>query len=128
MSGVSGVKKEYRNDQIAVTWEPEYCIHTARCIQGNVAVFNPRARPWIHIDEASADDIGEIVTRCPTGALHYQRLDSGPQEVAPEQTTVRVAADGPLYLHGDFALLDPEGGLVRRDTRVALCRCGALRQ
>jgi uncharacterized Fe-S cluster protein YjdI/CDGSH-type Zn-finger protein len=118
------VRKEYRTDQIAVIWEPEYCIHTANCIRHLPQVFDPRDRPWIHVDQATADQIAEAVTSCPTGALHFQRLDGGPQEPVPAQTQIRASLNGPLFIRGDVEIVDEQGNVFRKDTRVALCRCG----
>ena len=74
------IKKEYENDDVVVTWEPAYCIHTANCLNGLPEVFDAWRRPWIEVDKASADDIADVVMRCPTGALHFRRLDGGPEE------------------------------------------------
>jgi CDGSH-type Zn-finger protein len=38
-----------------------------------------------------------------------------------------VSRTGPLYLRGDVEIVDDEGRTLLRDTRVALCRCGASR-
>ena len=45
-----GVSREYANDQISVSWEPEYCIHTAMCLNAEPDVFDSMRRPWIKID------------------------------------------------------------------------------
>jgi len=34
------VAREYRTEQIVVYWEPAFCIHTARCLQGLPRVFD----------------------------------------------------------------------------------------
>ena len=122
-----GLRREYKTEEIAVLWEPAYCIHTANCIRTRPEVFDPRDRPWIHVDAASADGIAEAVLRCPTGALHFRRLDGGPQEPVPEETRILPVPDGPLYLRGDIELKDGEGNTIRHDTRMALCRCGQSR-
>jgi uncharacterized Fe-S cluster protein YjdI/CDGSH-type Zn-finger protein len=119
-----GPRREYRTDQIAVQWEPEYCTHTANCIRSLPDVFNPMDRPWVHVDAASADAIAEAVMRCPTGALHFLRLDGGQQEPVPEETRIYPAPNGPLVIHGPVEITDRHGRTIRRDTRVALCRCG----
>jgi CDGSH-type Zn-finger protein len=31
---------------------------------------------------------------------------------------------GPLFLRGNFRVVDASGDVVRRATRMALCRCG----
>jgi CDGSH-type Zn-finger protein/uncharacterized Fe-S cluster protein YjdI len=118
-------KKEYGNDSIVVLWEPAYCIHAARCLRGLPRVFDPMQRPWIDVDAASADEIADVVMRCPTGALHFRRLDGGPQEPEPPDTTVQLRPNGPLFVRGRIRIEDASGHLVREDTRTALCRCGA---
>ena len=90
--------RTYETESIAVEWYPERCIHTARCIMGLPDVFDPRRRPWIVLDGHTADEIAEVVERCPTGALHYRRLDGGPEELTPAETTIRTVPDGPLYV------------------------------
>jgi uncharacterized Fe-S cluster protein YjdI/CDGSH-type Zn-finger protein len=118
------VAREYRTDEIVVFWEPSFCIHSAACLMGLPQVFDVEARPWIAIDAASADEIAETVMSCPTGALHFKRLDGGPQEEGPQQTTVRPRPNGPLFQRGRLRVTDEAGNVVRVDTRVALCRCG----
>jgi uncharacterized Fe-S cluster protein YjdI len=117
-------KKDYRNDRIAVSWEPAYCIHVASCLRGNPQVFDAARRPWIDVDRASADEIAEVVMRCPTGALHFERLDGGRQEPVPEETRVETRPNGPLFVRGKVRIEEPSGRVLREDTRVALCRCG----
>lgn len=118
-----GVEREYANDRIVVAWEPAYCIHTARCLEGLPQVFDVRARPWVNIDAASADDVAAVVARCPTGALSYRRLDGAPDEAVPEETLVEPWPNGPLFLRGKIRI-ETASGAVREATRVALCRCG----
>ena len=119
-----GVERIYRNDQIAVSWEPKLCIHAGYCFRNLPQVFRPQSRPWVLIDAAPPDKIAAVVTTCPTGALHFERLDGGPQEPQPEETTINARPNGPLYVRGRVRILGPGGHLIREDTRVALCRCG----
>ena len=118
-----GVQREYRTGQIVVYWEPQLCIHTARCLRGLPQVFDINRRPWIKVDAASADQIAEVVARCPTSALRFERLDGGPQEQAPEQTTIQATPDGPLYVRGDLKIIDQDRS-IHKLKRAALCRCG----
>jgi CDGSH-type Zn-finger protein/uncharacterized Fe-S cluster protein YjdI len=118
------VHKEYANERIAVTWEPAYCIHVAECLRGLPGVFDPWKRPWIDVDNASPDDIARVVQRCPTGALHFRRLDEGQQEPESAETTVREMPNGPLFVRGKVRIVGQGRRVLREDTRVALCRCG----
>jgi len=119
-----GVERVYRNAQIAIAWEPKLCIHTGRCFRGLPEVFQPQTRPWVKLDGATADQIAEVVMTCPTGALHFERLDDGLQEPQPEDTTINLWPNGPLLVRGKVRMVGPDGHAIREDTRVALCRCG----
>ena len=114
----------YEGNGIVVYWEPRLCIHTENCISRLSGVFRPNERPWIDATAAGADVVAETVRTCPSGALGYQRTDGGPQESGPEEIDVTPLPDGPLYLHGNFDLIDAEGKRLRHGHRVALCRCG----
>jgi uncharacterized Fe-S cluster protein YjdI len=119
-----GVLKEYRHEHIVVMWEPAYCIHTARCLNAEPEVFDVARKPWIVLEAANADRIAQAVMKCPTGALHFRRVDEGEQEPVPTETTVRPWTNGPLLLRGNLTLVDGKGEAIRQGTRVALCRCG----
>jgi CDGSH-type Zn-finger protein len=75
------------------------------------------------VNSASPEEIAATVKLCPTGALHFERLDGGPQEEMPEETTISERPNGPLFVHGRVRIRRQDGS-VRDDTRVALCRCG----
>jgi len=122
---------EYIGEQISVGYDAKRCIHAAECVHGLPAVFDPDRRPWVEPDEARADAIAEVVGRCPTGALRFERLDGGPAESAPAESVVKVEADGPLYVQGDLRLGgapaqtgDSAAEEARAEYRAALCRCG----
>src|SRR6476661_4365762 len=120
------VERVYQNHQgeIAVLWEPKLCIHAGYCFRGLPEVFQPESRPWVKVDAATAEKIAEVVMTCPTGALHFERLDGGPQEPQLEETTINARPNGPLYVRGRLRITGPGGHLIREETRVALCRCG----
>lgn len=120
-----GPRRVYRNDAIEVHWEPKFCIHVRNCVRGLGRVFDPSARPWIDVDAADPDAIAQTILTCPTGALHFRRVDGGEQEVAADETTVEPRPNGPLFLRGRLKIVDADGRLIREDTRLALCRCGA---
>ena len=120
-----GPRRVYANDAIEVHWEPRLCIHVKSCVRRLPGVFVPEARPWVEVDAADAGSIAATVLTCPTGALHFLRLDGGAQEEAPGETTVEPRPNGPLFVRGRVRIVDDQGRLIREDTRVALCRCGA---
>ena len=119
---------EFRTDAITVTWSGRRCIHAAVCVAGLPRVFRPGERPWIHAGESGADAVAGVVARCPTGALHFERHDGGAPEPVPDRNTVLVSRNGPTYLRGNLEVRTTEGEVLLRETRLALCRCGASRQ
>jgi CDGSH-type Zn-finger protein/uncharacterized Fe-S cluster protein YjdI len=120
-----GPRRVYGNGAIEVHWEPRFCIHTGACVRELGRVFDPSARPWVNVDAADPDAIARTILTCPTGALHFRRLDGGVQEQAATETTVEPRPNGPLFVRGRLTILDPDGHKIREDTRLALCRCGA---
>ena len=114
----------YEGDGILVTYEARRCIHAEKCVHGLPAVFDAKRKPWVDARAARADEVARTIERCPTGALQYDRRADGPQESPPAKNTIRIEADGPLYLHGRVRIDGADGQPVVRDTRVALCRCG----
>ncbi len=118
------MEKRYTGEKIDVTYEATRCIHAAECLKRLPAVFDKTRRPWVLPDAASADDVAATVLTCPSGALHYERKDGGASELVQEHNTVRLVKNGPLYLRGDFTIVNGAGELVLNDTRASLCRCG----
>ena len=114
----------YKGKDIIVYFSVDRCTHVAECLRGAPMVFDSERRPWVEPDAEPPDKVAEVVMRCPTGALHFQRTDGGAQESIPEENVVILNADGPIYVHGDVELLSNRGELLLKDTRISLCRCG----
>lgn len=121
---MSDTTRHYRSDSIEVTYDVKRCIHAAECVRGLPEVFDTERRPWIQPAAASADAIADVILRCPSGALHFTRMDGGAAEVPPIANQAVPTADGPLYLRGRLLVQSPDGETLLEDTRVALCRCG----
>ena len=115
--------RDYTGEAVTVTFDSVRCIHAQECIKGLPGVFNLDARPWIQPDAAEANELIEVVERCPSGALTYRRADGGPEETPPPEASITQVPDGPLYVRGDFEFTKAGGETVRA-TRAALCRCG----
>lgn len=116
--------RTYDSGDLQVLWDSRRCIHAAACIRALPRVFNPLARPWIRIDAADTASIIDAVERCPTGALRYARRD-GVAETPISPATIEVVANGPLLVRGDLQVVTGDGAPIARETRLALCRCGA---
>jgi uncharacterized Fe-S cluster protein YjdI/CDGSH-type Zn-finger protein len=120
--------REYHAPAITVQWYASRCIHSANCVRALHAVFDPKRRPWVEPAAASADAIAAAVLRCPTGALHFVRHDGGAQEAPDAPMTLTPIRHGPVYVRGDVEVRGLDGRPIRRDTRVALCRCGLAKR
>lgn len=116
--------KRYTGAAVHVTFDGPRCIHAAECVRGLPAVFDRNRRPWILPDGAAAEELVAVVERCPTGALHYERVDGGPAEAPDAANTIRVRASGPYYVRGKLRVVTADGTLRIEETRLALCRCG----
>ncbi|MGW7202592.1 (4Fe-4S)-binding protein [Streptomyces sp. NPDC054837] len=114
-------KKAYKAPEITVTFESRRCLHAARCLNGLPEVFDVNARPWIRPDGAPADQLAEVVRRCPSGALRYELPDGG-SETPDRPTRITRTPDGQLVVRGDLSLDTQEG--TRSETRAVLCGCG----
>ena len=117
--------RKYTGEQIDVTYDAQRCIHVAECLRRLPTVFDTSKRPWVQPDQAQAEQVAATVLACPSGALHYARKASGPAEPIPVHNIIRLVKNGPLYVRGDFSIVNSAGALVLQETRAALCRCGA---
>jgi CDGSH-type Zn-finger protein/uncharacterized Fe-S cluster protein YjdI len=116
--------RKYTGEHMDVTYDAGRCIHVAECLKRLHAVFDTTRRPWVLPDAGAADDVAATVLTCPSGALHYERKDDAAAEPIPKHNTIRLVKNGPLYLRGDFTIVNGTGELVVHDTRASLCRCG----
>lgn len=117
--------KEYAAPEITVTYDAKRCIHAAECVRALPAVFDPKGKPWIQPQNAAASAVAAAVQGCPTGALQVVWKDGRAAEPVPARNEAHVVADGPVYLRGDIEIHDAAGAVVARESRMALCRCGA---
>src|SRR5215207_8396337 len=124
---MTGKVHNFSSDTITVTFERGRCLHAEECVRGIRAVFDPERRRWIDPTQGDANSIAAVVQRCPTGAIHFVRLDGGGEEIADPVNRVTVEPDGPLYVRGAITVVHENGQEVIRDTRLALCRCGHSR-
>ena len=63
---------EYINGDITVIWQPKKCIHAGVCVKSLPKVYDPKAKPWIRPQNASAEDLKRQIDKCPSGALNYR--------------------------------------------------------
>lgn len=62
----------YSNGEITIVWNPEKCAHSGICVKTLPAVYNPKAKPWIAIGNATTEELKAQIDKCPSGALSYE--------------------------------------------------------
>ncbi|MFT5858584.1 MAG: putative Fe-S cluster protein YjdI [Flavobacteriaceae bacterium] len=65
------MSKEYSNGEITIKWQPKLCQHAAVCAKMLPKVYNPKATPWIAVENASTEELKNQISKCPSGALTY---------------------------------------------------------
>lgn len=116
---------KYKSEELTVKYNPKICIHAAECVKGLPKVFNPKKKPWVEVGNASADEIIEVIKKCPTGALKYESVKKNKDEEFEYSPEVKVTKNGPLFIKGNISLINADGEEVLNEGRIAICRCGA---
>ncbi len=63
--------KEYTNGEITIKWQPKICQHAGVCVKTLPQVYNPKASPWIAIENATTEQLKDQISQCPSGALSF---------------------------------------------------------
>lgn len=124
MSEQSGPLYVFKGEDLDVVWDERLCIHVGECTRADAGCFGGEAKPWGRPNDASPNEVAEIVRRCPSGALSFLRHDDGADESAPGENTVFVTSRGPLYLTGQLQIDGATEDMDGVAFRAALCRCG----
>lgn len=67
-------KVEYCNGILSIIWQPELCKHAGICVKTLPAVYHPKERPWIRIENATTEELVAQIDKCPSGALSYRMI------------------------------------------------------
>lgn len=122
------MKKEYKNPDITVIWQPELCIHSAVCFHTLPEVFKPRERPWIQMGNADTAHIEATVHACPSGAISIKT--SKPPAIMTiepasiETNKVTIITNGPAKVSGPCNVIMADGTIIEKPNGVSICRCG----
>lgn len=118
--------KDYPGKSITIHFNLRVCSHAGVCYMKLPGVFDRDKKPWINPDGASAQEIIDIIHRCPSGALSYSRaVDSVPCRKRPPK--IVIIDNGPFNVQGDVQLRDEEGTEPYNPEHYCLCRCGKSR-
>lgn len=114
----------YEGRNATVTWDGGLCIHIGECGRARGELFVGGRQPWCQPDVSEADEIRDVIERCPTGALTVEFADGSVSEVATGENSVQVAYNGPLFVRGDLDIDGAPEDVPGLKFRAALCRCG----
>ncbi len=73
-------KVEYNNGVLSIIWQPELCRHAGICVKTLPAVYRPKERPWIRIENATTEELVAQIEKCPSGALSYRMIKNRKRE------------------------------------------------
>ncbi len=114
---------DWSGENGTVKWDGRLCIHVGECTRSG-ELFESGRDPWCTPDAAPREDLQDVVSRCPTGALWLESADGGVAETPDGENTVVVANNGPLYVRGRLAIDAAPEDRPAVSMRAALCRCG----
>jgi CDGSH-type Zn-finger protein len=116
---------DYPGVDITVHFNRVQCAASERCAKQLPQVFREGEKLWIQPNAADAEQIIEVIRRCPSGALRYT-LNGQAGPLHEHSPSIHVTHNGPYAVQG--LDLDTETwceGASRE--RFTLCRCGASR-
>lgn len=118
---------DYPGNDTTVSWHRQLCIHVGECGRAKGDLFIGGRDPWCQPDVASAEEVSDVISRCPTGALTVDFADGSGSEQPEAVNTVNVAYNGPLFVRGRLSIDHAPDDAPGLAFRAALCRCGKSR-
>ena len=118
------ITKKYSNGELTVVWKPQKCIHSRVCVKTLPMVYDPEAKPWINVENASTEELKEQIIKCPSGALSYFMNAEDNQEEETLETKIEILENGPLLVYGTLKVTDKDGNIETKNKTTAFCRCG----
>jgi CDGSH-type Zn-finger protein/uncharacterized Fe-S cluster protein YjdI len=115
--------RRYTSEAVDVTYNLKRCVHAAECVSRLNEVFDTQNRPWIQPGNGSADAVVDVVSLCPSGALHTERNDGGAGETVTGENVIVVHEDSYYQFMGDIEI-QGSNVAIAQELRAALCRCG----
>ena len=64
-------ERAYEGQEITIHDNRTICCHAAECVSNLNSVFDINTNPWINPDNATTQEVIDVVKKCPSGALSY---------------------------------------------------------
>jgi len=117
-------KYTFPGKQVDVVWDERLCIHIAECGRSTGDLFVGGRQPWCRPDLVEAEEVIDVVERCPSGALTCDAKQADYKESPGQDNAVTVSCNGPYFMRGDLDIEGAPDDMPGVAFRVALCRCG----
>ncbi len=114
----------YEGPEMTIRDNRGVCSHAAFCTAGLGHVWRSGVEPWIDPEGASTTEIQEIIRKCPSGALSYEK-DGEVHTAYSENPEILISRDGPYEVRGGVELVGTTFGEGASTEHYTLCRCGA---
>jgi uncharacterized Fe-S cluster protein YjdI len=85
-------RKEYRSEQIVVSFDLKRCIHARYCVRAFPRCSTRATDPGC-VPSAKAEHVAEIVMRCPSGALQFEHTDDTTEPIPQQNTPSRHSGE-----------------------------------
>jgi CDGSH-type Zn-finger protein len=115
----------YAGDAITVFDVRRVCAHAAVCTDSLPAVFDVTRGRWIDPDAAPAEELADVVSRCPSGALSWAPSGGDDAVESAREPAIVCAVNASYIVRGGVELVGADGMPYARRQRITLCRCGA---
>ena len=114
----------FEGKQIDVHYNRLLCSHAGECGARLKAVFGTNRDPWIEPDNATPDQIRDVVKACPSGALSWSEPGGTAHHIIGEEPGITIEPDGPYRVTG-IPLASGVKAEGASPDKYVLCRCGA---
>ena len=117
-------ERTYVGKEVDVHDNRTICCHAGECVSNLNTVFDINAKPWINPDNATVDEIIDVIGKCPSGALSYSinKVQTRDFDREPE---IQISHNGPYNIIGSITINLPEELQPPSKEHYSLCRCGA---
>jgi len=114
----------FKGNQISVHYNRLLCSHAGECGKRSKKAFDTDRDPWIVPDNATPDQIRDVVKACPSGALSWSEQGKEAQHIIAEEPGITIERNGPYRVTKIPMISDlrTEGA---SSEKYVLCRCGA---
>ena len=82
---------QYPGKNATVSWNGRLCIHVAECGRAKGDLFVGGRDPWCQPDLTTKEEVADVISRCPTGALTVNFVD-GSSRMAIQSPDQCIAA------------------------------------